>query len=81
MPPRMDVGAGASHCIRASIFARHAPVLATDYLVQGVAVPPGTHEIRLVYRDDDIARGMAAGMIMWLLLLASIGVAMFRERR
>jgi len=46
-----------------------------------VAVPPGTHEIRLVYRDDDIARGMAAGVIVWLLLLASIGVAMFRERR
>ena len=24
--------------------------------------PAGTHEIRLVYRDDDIARGMAAGI-------------------
>ena len=65
----------------ATVDGAPAPVLATDYLVQGVAVPPGTHEIRLVYRDDDIARGMAAGGIVWLLLLASIGVAMLRERR
>ena len=65
----------------ATVDGAPAPVLATDYLVQGVAVPPGTHEIRLVYRDDDIARGMAAGVIVWLLLLASIGVAMLRERR
>lgn len=65
----------------ATVDGAPAPVLATDYLAQGVAVPPGTHEIRLVYRDDDIARGMAAGVIVWLLLLASIGVAMFRERR
>ena len=46
----------------ATVDGAPAPVLATDYLVQGVAVPPGTHEIRLVYRDDDIARGMAAGV-------------------
>ena len=45
----------------ATVDGAPAPVLATDYLVQGVAVPPGTHEIRLVYRDDDGSRGMRRG--------------------
>ena len=65
----------------ATVDGEPAPLLATDYLVQGVAVPSGTHEIRLVYRDDDIARGIVAGVIVWLLLLGSIAVALLRERR
>ena len=44
----------------ATVDGRPAPLLATDYLVQGVAVPAGRHEIRLVYRDDDVMRGMRA---------------------
>ena len=40
----------------ATVDGRAAPLLATDYLVQGVAVPAGTHEVRLVYRDDDVSR-------------------------
>jgi hypothetical protein len=65
----------------ATVDGRPAPLLATDYLVQAVAVPAGTHEIRLVYRDDEVARGMAAGAVVWLTLLASIPAALLRERR
>ncbi|MEO8425156.1 MAG: hypothetical protein ABI595_14765, partial [Actinomycetota bacterium] len=65
----------------ATVEGEPAPLLATDYLVQGVPVPAGTHEIRLVYRDDDVARGMVAGAVVWLLLLASILAALLLERR
>jgi hypothetical protein len=65
----------------ATVDGRPAPVLATDYLVQGVAVPAGAHEIRLVYRDDDIARGAIAGLVAWVVLLTSIPVALLLEHR
>ncbi len=58
-----------------------APVLATDYLIQGVAVPAGHHQIRLVYRDPDVSRGLAASTLVWLILLGSIPTAMWLERR
>jgi hypothetical protein len=58
-----------------------APVLPTDYLIQGVAVAAGHHEIRLVYRDPDIARGLAASTLVWLILLSAIPAAMWLERR
>ena len=65
----------------ATIDGRPAPVLATDYLVQGVAVPAGTHEIRLTYRDDAVTRGLLAGAAMWFVLVTSLAVALLVERR
>ncbi len=58
-----------------------APVLHADYLMQGVAVPAGTHEVRLTYRDPSIARGLAASAAVWLVFLLAPGLAMARERR
>jgi len=65
----------------ATIDGRPATVLPTDYLVQGVAVPAGRHDVRLVYRDPDVTRGLALGALVWLLLLLSIPVAFLAERR
>ena len=65
----------------ATVDGQPVPLLATDYLVQGVAVPAGRHEIRLVYRDDDVKRGALAGIMVWFTLLASIPAAMLLERR
>ncbi|MGZ5298812.1 MAG: hypothetical protein ACXWDU_03970 [Actinomycetota bacterium] len=65
----------------ATVDGRPAPLLATDYLVQGVAVPAGTHDIRLVYRDDDVVRGARAGLVVWFILLTSIPAALLLERR
>ena len=65
----------------ASVDGVSAPVLATDYLIQGVAVPAGHHRIRLVYRDPDVSRGLAASALVWLILLGSIPTAMWLERR
>ena len=58
-----------------------APVLVTDYLVQGVPVPAGRHEIRLVYRDPDVVRGAFAGLVAWVALVTAIFVALLLERR
>jgi hypothetical protein len=65
----------------ATVDGRPAPLLATDYLIQGVPVPAGTHEIRLVYRDDEIIGGATAGLVVWLMLLASIPATLLTERR
>lgn len=58
-----------------------ATVLATDYLLQGVAVGAGHHVLRLTYTDRALSRGFAAGASVWLILLLSIPAAMAMERR
>jgi uncharacterized membrane protein YfhO len=65
----------------ATVDGRASRLLATDYLVQGVAVPAGTHEVRLVYRDDDVTRSAFAGLVVWVVLLTSIPAALLLERR
>ena len=65
----------------ATVDGRPAPLLATDYLVQGVVVPAGRHEVRLVYRDDDVMWGLRLGLVVWVILLASIPAALLLERR
>lgn len=65
----------------ATVDGRPAPVLPTDYLVQGVAVPAGRHVVRLVYRDPEVSRGLVAGALVWVILLSAIPAAMWLERR
>ena len=49
----------------ATVDGRAAPVLRTDYLLQGVPVPAGRHEIRLVYREPTIGLGLALSAAVW----------------
>ena len=65
----------------ATVDGRSVPVLAADYLLQGVAVPAGRHTIRLTYRDPDVSRGLASGTTVWFILLAAIPTAALLERR
>jgi hypothetical protein len=67
----------------ATVDGRPAPVLRTDYFLQGVPVPPGRHEIRLVYRDPTIGRGLAASGLVWgaLALGTSAAILVGRRRR
>ncbi len=58
-----------------------AKVLAADYLDQGVAVPAGAHEIRLVYRDPAIRRGLIWSALVWFILVVAIASAAVVERR
>ncbi|MBI2238798.1 MAG: hypothetical protein HYU54_09800, partial [Actinobacteria bacterium] len=65
----------------ATVDGRPAPVLRADYFVQAVPVPGGRHEIRLVYRDPSLARGVAASALVWFILVAGTIAALIRERR
>jgi len=56
----------------ATIDGHPADVLITDYLIQGVAVPAGTHTVDLSYRDPAIGWGLAASAVAWSLLLAAV---------
>lgn len=55
----------------ATVDGREAQVLRANHFLQGVAVPPGRHEIRLVYRDASILQGAAASGVVWSLLLVA----------
>ncbi len=62
----------------ATVDGRPAPVLRTDYLLQGIPVPPGEHEVRLVYREPAIGRGLALSGAAWAGTLSCTGVMSFR---
>jgi len=65
----------------ATVDGQPAPVLPTDLFLQGVAVPAGTHEIRLQYRVPELARGLAGSAVAWLGLVVVVVVSIRRERR
>ena len=65
----------------ATVDGRPAPVLRTDYFLQAVPVPAGSHEIRLTYRDPMIGRGLALSGMVWLALLAAFAAAALAGRR
>jgi hypothetical protein len=65
----------------ATVDGEPTPVLHADFVMQGVAVPAGTHEVRLTYRDPSIGRGLAASGMVWLVFLFGLGFAVVRERR
>jgi hypothetical protein len=65
----------------ATVDGRPVPVLRTDYFLQGVPIPAGTHEIRLTYRDPMIGRGLALSALVWLGWLAALAGAVIMGRR
>src|SRR5439155_647916 len=56
------------------------PVQVTDYLVQGVAVPAGSHVVELRYRDPWLGVGVIASATAWALLGGLFLVLRRRER-
>ncbi|HSD49319.1 MAG TPA: YfhO family protein, partial [Actinomycetota bacterium] len=58
-----------------------APLLRTDYFLQGVPVTGGHHEIRLVYREPSIGCGLALSAVVWLGYLLVLGWALIRSAR
>jgi hypothetical protein len=65
----------------ATVDGRSAPLLATDYFLQGVAVPEGHHEIRLVYRDPKIGEGLLLSGLVWLGLVLTAAASVIIARR
>jgi hypothetical protein len=65
----------------ATVDGTSVPLLHADYVMQGVAVPSGTHTIDLSYRDTAIGTGLWISAIAWLLLLIACVVLRRRESR
>jgi Bacterial membrane protein YfhO len=65
----------------ATLDGRPVPLLRVDGFVQGVAVPQGSHGVRLVYREPAIGRGIALSALALLGLMAVVAVAFVRGRR
>ncbi|HZD18629.1 MAG TPA: YfhO family protein, partial [Actinomycetota bacterium] len=65
----------------ATVDGEPARVLRADHFLQAVPVSAGAHQIRLVYREPAIARGIAGSAVVWLVPLVGIGVATEIRRR
>jgi hypothetical protein len=65
----------------ATVDGRTVPVLRADYLLQGVPVPAGHHEIRLTYRDPTVGVGLALSGVVWLAFVLALGWLLVTSRR
>jgi len=65
----------------ATVDGRPAPLLVADYLMQGVAIPAGSHTVELAYRDPKVGVGVLVSVVAWLILFALIGWFAVRDRR
>jgi hypothetical protein len=50
----------------ATVDGEPVPLLRADFFLQGVPVPDGEHEVRLVYREPSIGIGLLASAVVWL---------------
>jgi hypothetical protein len=50
------------HCWKAAVDGQPAPLIRANYAYQAVEVPPGLHEVRLVYRDRLFWLGVAISL-------------------
>jgi hypothetical protein len=66
---------------RATVDGDPAPVLRTDYFLQGVPVTAGTHTVVLTYRDPAIGIGLAVSAVALALLLGTAAVLASRRRK
>jgi hypothetical protein len=64
----------------ATLDGRSVPVLRTDGFLQGIALPPGRHEIRLTYREPAIGTGLALSEIAWLGFAFALAFVIVRGR-
>jgi hypothetical protein len=65
----------------ATVDGRAAPVLVADGFLQAVAVPAGSHRIRLTYHDDAITRGVLAGFVAWGAIALAFAITLATRRR
>jgi Bacterial membrane protein YfhO len=67
----------------ATVDGRPAEVLRADYFIQAVPVEAGHHEIRLVYHDPALFRGLVVSGAIWAALVVALvaGIALPLVRR
>jgi hypothetical protein len=56
----------------ATVDGRPAPLLLTDYMMQGVVVSAGTHRVELTYRDPAVGLGVLVSTVAWAILVGLI---------
>jgi hypothetical protein len=66
---------------RATLDGRRVALIATDYLLQGVAVPAGAHVVDVTYQDRPLGFGLAISAAAWMVLLALFAWFTIAERR
>ncbi|HSJ49658.1 MAG TPA: hypothetical protein VLA90_00020 [Actinomycetota bacterium] len=59
----------------ATVAGRPARLLRANSFLQAVPVPEGAHEIRLVYREPAIGRGLIASAVVWAGVAIVLGLA------
>ena len=64
----------------ATLDGRSVPVLRTDGFLQGIALPPGHHDVRLTYREPAIGTGLALSAIAWLGFAVALVFVIVRDR-
>ena len=64
----------------ATLDGRSVPVLRTDGFLQGIALPPGHHDVRLTYREPAIGTGLALSAIAWLGFAVALVFVIVRGR-
>ncbi|MFN2589617.1 MAG: YfhO family protein [Actinomycetota bacterium] len=65
----------------ATVDGREERVLLTDYLMQGIPVPAGSHVVELTYRDDAVGVGLLVSGLSWGGLIAASLIAATTARR
>ena len=72
------------HGWKAYIDGKDAPILKTNYVLRGLYVPAGSHEIRFVFKPasyhKSVSASIASSAAVWILLLAS-GFLFWKKRR
>jgi len=66
---------------RAAVDGRPVPVLAADFVIQGIPVGGGRHVIELFYDDPLIGYGMLGSAVAIVTLLGAAGAGALRDRR
>ena len=64
----------------ATVDGHEAPVLAADYVDQGVPVPAGRHEIVLAYDDPAVGCGLLGSILSLTALLGTAGFLAARSK-
>ena len=70
---------------KAYIDGKETPIVKTNYVLRGLSVPAGQHKITFEFKPssyyDSIKISVASSGLIWLLLISSIGLLFWKNRK
>ena len=66
---------------QATVDGRETPIARVDFLLRGIALPPGRHRVELRYRPLSWRVGWITSLVALLVLLALVGFGLRRRDR